>query len=445
MTKNIKHKIDQLSPDERTLIFAKLKDRINQNKKVLDHSSNKLVAYVQPNDKFDLDTFKLELKKVLPEFMVPTSIKVMETMPLLPNGKIDRNKLPEIAIDNQGTQNGYQLLKNNEIESKLIKIWEEVLHFSPINTKDNFFEIGGDSILSIQIIAKARKAGIAISPNQLFDHQTIEDLANAILSTEKKLDEETDYLVTLRKGGDKKPLFCIHSGGGHVFFYNHLTDHLKEGRPIYALQASGLNGNKKYMHNSIEEMSRDYLKTIRSIQPEGPYNILVYCFSTAVGNEMAIQLGKEEQETNIIVMDTMASPWVVNTKDRIGIRKKAFFKRFFRNPINAIYRFLADRTWMIEPVRVKLFGKSHEKDLEKLKANLRKICVAYEWKKHPGHASLILTKKQDESFQNLIVNSWEKLSKGGVSVTYTKGKHHTLFEKSDIKYVSEKIDTCIID
>jgi thioesterase domain-containing protein len=250
--------------------------------------------------------------------------------------------------------------------------------------------------------------------------------------------------VVLRKQGEKTPLFCVHSGGGHVFFYNLLTEYIKPNRPIYALQPSGLFGEDN-MHGSIEEMTADYIKAMRAVQPAGPYNVLVYCFSATIGNEMAIQLEKVGQKINIIVMDTMASPWTLNTPLRIKARLGAFVIRLFKNPIKSIWLFFVDRFWRISPLWVKLFGDDDEKDLEKLKINLRKICLAYDWKGHTGNVSLILTEKPNELLQKVTIDSWKELTTGGVETILTKGTHRTLFEEPDIQYVSEKIDKCIVE
>ena len=291
----LKYKIEQLSDNERKLLVIKIKDFI---KKEANRSNSdkqkKLVAYLEVDNPLDTDSLKVHLKNKLPDYMIPFSFLEVEKIPLLPNGKVDKKELLKIKFnDVKKETNQINIVKpTTEIEEKLVKIWEEVLDFAPISIKDNFFEIGGDSLLSIQIISKARKAGIELKANQIFENQTILGLSKRL--TEAKKQKETwNFMAKIRNEGSKKPLFCIHSGGGHVFIYGLLKKYLKEDRPIYAVQPFGLYESKE-MHQSVEEMTSEYLKAIRDIQPNGPYNILVYCFSASVGNEMAIQLDKIE-------------------------------------------------------------------------------------------------------------------------------------------------------
>jgi hypothetical protein len=100
---------------------------------------------------------------------------------------------------------------------------------------------------------------------------------------------------------------------------------------------------------------------------------------------------------------------------------------------------------MVEPFRVKYFGEDHEKELELLKANLRKMSVEYQWKPHNGKVSLILSERSDEKFQNFMIESWRRFALGGIKVMHTSGQHTALFKNSGISSLSAKIDDCIID
>ncbi len=436
-------RMENLSEVGKKLFVLKLEQSLKTKKtEVHDSSSKRLVAYVRGKEGFNEATLRTFLADHLPDFMIPSSIITIDEFPTLPNGKVDKKVLSNFKKKATGIP-VKSVSALSETEIKLKGIWEEVLNTRPITVDDNFFEIGGDSIRSIQVIAKSRKMGAMVSPNQLFEHQTIAELAKSI-DKKTNIEEKWEYIAAIRKGGMKKPLFCIHSGGGHVFFYGLLKDYLKEGRPIYAVQPSGLYRNEK-IHMIVEEMTKDYLSAIREIQPHGPYNILVYCFSTSVGNEMSKLLEKAGEEINIIVMDTMASPWNATDNEAMKVRMLSFMKRIFMSPMKTIKMFIEDRIYLFEAVFVKFFGKDHQKELERLKANLRRMSVDYTWEKHQGKVSLILTKKPDEKFQEFIVESWKKYALGGVKIYPTKGNHTTLFKEPDIQYVAEKIDECIVD
>ena len=117
------------------------------------------------------------LKERLPEYMVPVSFTVLDTMPLTPNGKIDRKLLP--APDSLIFADSYEAARTDS-EQRLVEVWGSVLKQSGIGIHDNFFELGGDSILSIQIVARAREAGLGLSSRDVFQYQTIAELAHVV-------------------------------------------------------------------------------------------------------------------------------------------------------------------------------------------------------------------------------------------------------------------------
>ena len=398
----------------------------------------RLSAYLTSESNLNSAALKAKLKAKLPEYMVPAMISQVSEIPTLPNGKIDKVLLQQLR--KQELSNVLKEIHEprNELETQLLSLWKEVLQLDNIGIHDNFFDLGGDSLLSIQFIAKAKKSGLILSPNQIFDYQTISKLAT-FLALKETVIEDWNYLVALRKEGSKKPLFCIHAGGGHIFFYNVLTKYIAVDRPIYALQASGVYANQN-MHNNIVQMATDYLNTMRSVQPEGPYNVVVYCFSVAVGHQIAHQLAKQNQVANLIVLDTMADPWNLNTPKRLKMRFKGFVKRSVRNPIQTVSNMISDRWVHLKAKLVKVVASPEKKALLEMNANLAKICKVYVWHRVKGQVSLVLTEKAEESINIEIVESWKKLILGEVKVARTKGIHRNLFDEPDIEGVSTKID-----
>ncbi|MCC5666148.1 amino acid adenylation domain-containing protein [Nostoc sp. CHAB 5784] len=157
--------------------------------------SQRLVAYVVPQKNQTLRITELGgfLKSKLPNYMVPTAFVILETLPLTPNGKVDRKALP--APDTARPELDKELVApRNSVEAKLTEIWAEVLGVEQVGILDNFFELGGDSILAIVVITKANKAGLQLTVKQLFQHQTVADLASVAVI--KKVNQAEQGLIT---------------------------------------------------------------------------------------------------------------------------------------------------------------------------------------------------------------------------------------------------------
>ncbi len=128
------------------------------------------------------EALKAHLKSQLPDYMVPTHLILLESMPLTANGKLDRRALP--APDPELNRQQY-VAPSNELEQHLAGIWRDVLNVAQVGLNDNFFELGGDSILSIQVVSRARQLGIHFSPRDLFQHQTVQSLAAVATRSER--------------------------------------------------------------------------------------------------------------------------------------------------------------------------------------------------------------------------------------------------------------------
>jgi amino acid adenylation domain-containing protein/non-ribosomal peptide synthase protein (TIGR01720 family) len=135
-----------------------------------------LVAYVVPHAESRIDAGLLSsaLRQRLPAPMVPAIIITLDALPLTPNGKVDRAALPpSVAVEDGGDH----VEPRNETERALARIWADVLRRDRVSVTDSFFALGGDSILSIQIVSRAKRAGLHLTPRQVFEHRTIEELA----------------------------------------------------------------------------------------------------------------------------------------------------------------------------------------------------------------------------------------------------------------------------
>ena len=149
----------------------------------------RLVAYISGADNIapDIPAVRQALQQELPEYMVPSAFVVLDAFPLLPNGKVDRKALPE--PEGRRDLDSAFVPPRSPVEKHLAEIWSGLLRVDRVGIHDNFFDLGGDSILSIQIIARAAKVGLHLTPKQVFRHQTIAELAETV-GTEKPVDAE---------------------------------------------------------------------------------------------------------------------------------------------------------------------------------------------------------------------------------------------------------------
>ncbi len=157
-----------------------------------DQLGNKrLVAYVVPKSEIDTTKLREFLQAKLPDYMIPSVFVRLKALPLTTNGKVDRQALPAPDISRLESEENV-VAPRTSVERKLAQLWSQILGLEEVGIYDNFFELGGDSILSMQIIAKAKQVGLHLTPKQIFEHQTIADLAavaqiNKVIQAEQEL------------------------------------------------------------------------------------------------------------------------------------------------------------------------------------------------------------------------------------------------------------------
>ena len=183
-------RIKKLSSQQKFLLARQIGAGHTTKTSGQNSSTQNIVAYLVADEPIETNDLREGLKDKLPEYMIPAKFVQLGELPRLPNGKIDVNSLKLPVEDASSFFKTGASVPQTEAELQLVEIWEEVLGFHPIGVHDNFFEIGGDSILSIQIVTKARQKGIFLAPNQIFEHQTISELALFAKTENKNIVEE---------------------------------------------------------------------------------------------------------------------------------------------------------------------------------------------------------------------------------------------------------------
>jgi thioesterase domain-containing protein/phosphohistidine swiveling domain-containing protein/acyl carrier protein len=234
--------------------------------------------------------------------MIPSFFVFMDSLPITPNGKIDRKSLPE--PDASAMRKEY-VEPRNRTELELVRIWEETLGISPIGMKDNFFEIGGHSLLAVRIMGEIKKAfGKSIPIAALFNAPVIEGLSE-ILASEDEL--SVSPLVPFQPKGIKSPLFFLPGGRGRSFYLYQLAGHLGEDRPFYGLEEPGVYENRREPADRMEKLADIFVKAIYEIQPDGPYFIAGHSGGVPVAFAMIRQLEKEGRRVSFFGVVDMAA------------------------------------------------------------------------------------------------------------------------------------------
>ncbi len=283
---------------ERVAVVAKGKD-----------IHKKLVAYVQLSPRMEVLTFQSLMQqflgKRLPRHMIPSQVVVLKSLPILLNGKINYKALPEPEKNATPSPKSKEKPTSTE-EIKLLNLWKELLDFADLSINDNFFEVGGNSLLAMRLITRVNKEmNVSLPLITLFHHPTIKLLASSIKTPTK---QKTNSSAVLMKGqGTKTPFFCVHPVGGNILCYNNLAKHWSDDRPLYALQARGFEGKERPL-KSIKSIAREYIKSIKKIQKNGPYLIGGWSFGGHVASEIARQLVEQGDAIRVLVLiDTSAN------------------------------------------------------------------------------------------------------------------------------------------
>ena len=181
----------------------------------------------------------------------------------------------------------------------LTPIWQRVLQLSPVDVEDNFFDLGGDSSLALQLFNEiAHACGRDLQPATIYVAPTIAALA-ALL--EQPADLRFPPLVLLKDGPAEPPLFIAHGLGGSVIDFFQVVKHIQTPHPIQGMQAKGIDGMEEPF-DRIEDMAQFYLDAIREVQPHGPYLLAGYSLGGLVTFEMAQRLTADGEKVALLAM-----------------------------------------------------------------------------------------------------------------------------------------------
>ncbi|MCK1637526.1 non-ribosomal peptide synthase/polyketide synthase [Bradyrhizobium sp. 157] len=272
-------------------------------------AGNQLIAYVAPKTAKNaagdaaeglVDRLTGFLKQTLPVYMVPARIMVLERLPVLSSGKIDRRALP--APDSAGRS---FVAPQGPAETAMARLWADILKLPQVGVTDNFFELGGNSILSLKVVARLRQDktfGIEIKLRDLLQKPTIRALLADNASSAPAAAPPPTALLPLNSAvNGAHPVFCVHGGFATVFDYGPLARRLEGRRQVIGLQSRMLV-DSSWSDRSLEAMAADYANEIRRVQPNGPYSLIGWSLGGLLVTLVAAELERCGERVDCLLM-----------------------------------------------------------------------------------------------------------------------------------------------
>ena len=355
------------------------------------------------------------VKPRLPEALVPATVNPIARLPLTPAGKPDRKRLPPPAVE--ALRRSAFVAPRSASERLLAELWSRVLKVDEVGVHDNFFSLGGHSLLGIQLFAQVEKrTGRRLPIRTLFQAPTIAELANA-LDGEATGPSEWRHLSAIRPGGSRLPFFCVQGDEAHVY----LPKLLGDDQPFYGFGHQGEDG-QAIEHTTVEDIAATYLKELRTARPHGPYVLGGYSFGGIVAYEMARQLTALGEVVPLLVLfDTYAPADGLRSataEERLHMPLKRWVMR------RLVARHLRRGTTIPPALRhfhiIDTYGKATR---------------AYDPGRYEGNV-LLLRAQGSPGPADL---GWNALVNGGVEVRTVPGDHYSVIKEPHVRALAEAL------
>jgi amino acid adenylation domain-containing protein len=411
-----------------------------------------LIAYVAPVDATKLDREELQrfLSSKLPEAMLPSKLVVLASLPLAPNGKIDREALP---APSEPAANVRHESPQSVLETQLLAIWESVLDQRGIGVTDNFFDLGGHSLLLAKLLLRIeQKVGRRLSLANVFQAPTIRQLA-ALLEGQTQ-PKHHPAIVPIQPLGSKPPLFWVRGGP----FFRALANRLGPDQPFLGLHLPTEDASRLPVPYQLEDISAALVARLREVQPEGPYYLAGLCVNAVLAYEMARILEQQGQEVAMLVMVDGQNPAYYENFQQEGrmellSKKLRFHKRKLKEvgladlPSYAAGR-LANVGLRFSVARWRVYHKLGWKVSEKhLEADLDTIVhpASYLYRPQPYADHVVFIQSTDWPACRYydFFASWDGLIGGGMEVHKIAGGHQSMFYEANVGVLSDLVQDCL--
>jgi len=360
------------------------------------------------------------------------------------NSHVNR-PLPEASPSSQADRISAQMGEHAQIESELIRMWQVLLQLEEIGVDDDFFNLGGDSVLGTRLMnAIEARFHQRFELSRLFTHPTIASLTGELIAAKQT---NPLHIVPMHPEGTRTPLFCMHCATGHVLRYRALVSHLDSDVPVYGLRAPEVNQFNAFP--TVEELAERYAEDIRRTQPHGPYQVCGFSFGGIVALEVARRLQTLGETVSLLVLlDSINPAHYQNLSFLQTLRMRSTYLRdrvstYGRNVLfgkwTQLYRDVAEFFWWRAKELAWKIRKNTSSLPEQMGTNAVQETVvmfatvgeAFKPKPYPGRMILIRSENRPR-FSDEMALGWEDVAEAGVEVCTVPGDHFSVLEEPHV-------------
>lgn len=428
----------QQHPGVRTAVVVAVGESTN-NKQLVAYFVSKAGQSPTTNELRDF------LNQKLPDYMVPAAFVMLESLMLTPNGKLDRKSLPIPESTSYELKKAFTAPRDT-LELQLAQLWEEVLGIKSVSVKDNFFDLGGNSLLAVRLMTRIHQlSGKNLPLSVFFESGNIERIAN-ILRQEKRLNSWS-AVVAIQSGNCsyEHPFFFVHPIGGNIICYKELAQNLGQEQPFYGLQSRGLDGEQEPFLQ-IEAMAAYYIQEMQTIQPEGPYFLGGWSMGAKVAFEMAQQLIAQDEKVELLVL--LDEEAVTRVEKYVEEDDTAYLMRLFAQDLIGLWgddlpllKHYLEKDFSGEQLTNALqteLGPLQIQNLLKVFKNNFRAWQSYTPKTYPGRIILFEANEQSTISEDTLWG-WGSLAQEGVEIHVVPGNHYTMIRQPHVQVLAKRL------
>jgi amino acid adenylation domain-containing protein len=430
------------------------------------HGGKKLVSYFVAADGLEVPVSDLRkfLAERLPPQHLPHFLIQLEQIPMTRNGKVAITKLPMPRMVRPELPYPFEP-PADALEESLLEIWEEQLGVTGIGVNDDFFDVGGDSLLGVVlVVAIEEKLGTELPVSVLLQAPTIRNQADMIRNN--RTDQAFSPIIPIRTEGSLPPLFFVPGKGGYPTRIRHLSKTLDTEIPVYAMQdllgeSKAANGVKQ-----IKSTAALFLSEIRRIAPHGPYVLVGESLGGKVCYEIAQQLlAQGEPEPLVFMLDTYNFEYSVKDeyqeernlsyyKMLVGKHLSIWLKsdwegkkeylRFYKDTIgDKLKRFMKNRARDYKKTQKPEAGSTLPENVKQLEREFKEAALSYETEPYPGKVMLIKALRGPYAFDR--ANGWDRVDIGKLVVHQLDCYHGSILFEPAVTELAEIIQKYVRD